>query len=318
MRNYPQNTAQNCYPFGMSMQSYSNIEFNYSYGMNTQEKDDEIYGEGNSYSAEYWQYDARLGRRWNNDPRPNPSMSVYACFGNNPIFTTDINGDTTWVFDEKGNFLNVINDDKPNETHFINAEEHYRIMYANYEKKEDGSYGIKDPNTFATDIRNNSTAFYTKKTEAVMKQAFKNSPTNGEIGFALAFKVGSRELEFLICTTCTSNDDGDGYSIDLSPINQEFSNRTVFAVGHSHPSVNSKPYKPTPPEVTKYNVPFLRDYKSVLQNAENGHPALIISESGITIYHANNKMEVLKEMNKHWWLIRWNDKTIFRPDKKKK
>jgi hypothetical protein len=82
------------YPFGSSMVSFSNTEFYYSFGMNTQEKDDEIYGVGNSYSAEYWQYDARLGRRWNNDPRPNPSISVYACFGNNPTIFNDVMGDS--------------------------------------------------------------------------------------------------------------------------------------------------------------------------------------------------------------------------------
>jgi len=75
--------------------------------MNTQEKDNEIYGEGNSYSAEYWQYDARLGRRWNVDPRPNPSISTYATFANNPLFFSDPNGDTIRINDpttEKGFF----------------------------------------------------------------------------------------------------------------------------------------------------------------------------------------------------------------------
>jgi hypothetical protein len=70
-----------------------NIE-KYRYGFNTQEKDNEVYGEANSYTAEFWQYDARLGRRWNVDPRPNPSISNYACFGNNPMLFSDILGDT--------------------------------------------------------------------------------------------------------------------------------------------------------------------------------------------------------------------------------
>jgi len=110
MQNQALNTAQNHNPFGMSMMSYSNEEFNYSFGMNTQEKDDEIYGKGNSYSAEYWQYDARLGRRWNMDPRPNPSISVYACFGNNPIWFSDVAGDTVrGVNNESGErMLNVL------------------------------------------------------------------------------------------------------------------------------------------------------------------------------------------------------------------
>jgi len=65
----------------------------YRYGFNSQEKDDEIYGTGNSYTAEYWQYDARLGRRWNVDPVVKPWESPYACFSNNPILISDIKGD---------------------------------------------------------------------------------------------------------------------------------------------------------------------------------------------------------------------------------
>jgi hypothetical protein len=40
----------------------------YRYGFNTQEKEDEISGSaGTHYSAEFWMYDTRTGRRWNLD-----------------------------------------------------------------------------------------------------------------------------------------------------------------------------------------------------------------------------------------------------------
>ena len=74
------------------------ISFNrplaYRYGFNGMEKDDEINGSGNSYTALFWQYDARLGRRWNLDPKPNPSISQYVTFANNPIWFSDPFGDT--------------------------------------------------------------------------------------------------------------------------------------------------------------------------------------------------------------------------------
>ena len=54
---------------------------------------------GNSYTAEFWQYDPRLGRRWNIDPKSNPSISSYAAFENNPIFYIDPKGDTVRVTD---------------------------------------------------------------------------------------------------------------------------------------------------------------------------------------------------------------------------
>jgi RHS repeat-associated protein len=64
----------------------------YRYGFQGQEKDDEVSGEGNSYTAEYWQYDSRLGRRWNIDLVVKEHESPYATFANNPIWFADPNG----------------------------------------------------------------------------------------------------------------------------------------------------------------------------------------------------------------------------------
>lgn len=60
--------------------------------MNTQEKELEL-GEGVT-SAEFWMYDGKLGRRWNVDPLPTISYSLYSCFLNNPIAISDPFGDT--------------------------------------------------------------------------------------------------------------------------------------------------------------------------------------------------------------------------------
>lgn len=74
----------------MPGRSYSSTA--YKYGFNGQEKDNEIYGTGNLNTAEFWQYDTRLGRRWNIDPVDFVSESPYACFHNNPIFFSDVSG----------------------------------------------------------------------------------------------------------------------------------------------------------------------------------------------------------------------------------
>ncbi len=81
--------AQDYYAFGMEMPDRSFSSGNYRYGFGGQEKVDEISGSGNSYTAEYWQYDPRLGRRWNNDPIMKPWESPYATFSNNPIYYND-------------------------------------------------------------------------------------------------------------------------------------------------------------------------------------------------------------------------------------
>jgi hypothetical protein len=62
----------------------------YPYGMNTQEKDNEIFT--GAYGAEYWEYDSRIGRRWNVDPVFKPWQSRYHAFSNRPIINIDPNG----------------------------------------------------------------------------------------------------------------------------------------------------------------------------------------------------------------------------------
>ncbi len=80
------------YAFGQSMPGRTWISSvgGYRYGMNGQEKDNEIF-EG-AQSAEFWMYDSRLGRRWERDPITYPWQSPYACFNNNPIRYADPKG----------------------------------------------------------------------------------------------------------------------------------------------------------------------------------------------------------------------------------
>src|SRR5690625_390199 len=65
----------------------------YRFGFNGQEKVNEIAGMGNHNTAEFWEYDTRLGRRWNVDPVDQISVSNYAVFRNNPLVFTDVDGD---------------------------------------------------------------------------------------------------------------------------------------------------------------------------------------------------------------------------------
>ena len=87
-------TANDYYPFGMARpgRKYSNSAGAYRYGFSGQEKSTEINSE--SYTAEFWQYDSRIGRRFNLDPKPNISISPYAAFENNPIWFRDVLGDS--------------------------------------------------------------------------------------------------------------------------------------------------------------------------------------------------------------------------------
>ncbi|MCX6232915.1 MAG: hypothetical protein NTZ33_15405 [Bacteroidetes bacterium] len=64
------------------------------FGFNGQEKDQEIYNNQSTTTALFWEYDARIGRRWNRDPKSDASISNYASFANNPIWFCDPFGDT--------------------------------------------------------------------------------------------------------------------------------------------------------------------------------------------------------------------------------
>ncbi len=86
-------TATDYYPGGMELPGRTYSTGNaYRYSINGQEKTPEI--APNTTTAEFWQYDARIVRRWNLDPKPNLSISSYAVFENSPIWKNDILGDS--------------------------------------------------------------------------------------------------------------------------------------------------------------------------------------------------------------------------------
>src|SRR5690554_5275991 len=80
----------------------------YRYGFNTQERVDEIAGKGNHYTAEFWEYSPRLGRRWEIDPIVKPHLSGYSVLSNNPILMIDPNGDDDYEFNKSTGKLTVV------------------------------------------------------------------------------------------------------------------------------------------------------------------------------------------------------------------
>lgn len=88
-------TANDYYPFGMMMPGRKyQAGSGYRYGFNGQEKDNEI--NENIYTAQFWEYDSRIGRRWNVDPVYKESISNYSTFRNNPIIYVDPSGNTDY------------------------------------------------------------------------------------------------------------------------------------------------------------------------------------------------------------------------------
>jgi hypothetical protein len=78
----------------------------YRFAFNGMEKDDEVSGAGNTMTAEFWEFDSRLGRRWNIDPVTVIGESEYSTFTNNPILFIDPNGDYSKLGAMWRNFVN--------------------------------------------------------------------------------------------------------------------------------------------------------------------------------------------------------------------
>ncbi len=73
----------------------------YRFGYQGSEKDNEVSGEGNSYTTEFRQLDPRLGRWFSVDPVFQPWQSPYTSMDNNPIGLNDVLGDKTGDKDTK-------------------------------------------------------------------------------------------------------------------------------------------------------------------------------------------------------------------------
>jgi hypothetical protein len=80
---------QSYYPFGMEIQERKYAQSAYRFGFNSHEKSNEISAEGNHTNALFGEYDTRLSRRWNIDPKPQVAVSSYSLFNNNPIYFND-------------------------------------------------------------------------------------------------------------------------------------------------------------------------------------------------------------------------------------
>jgi RHS repeat-associated protein len=97
--------ASDYYSFGAEMPGRNFTNEEYRYGYQGSEMDNEVKGDGNSYTTEFRQLDPRLGRWLSIDPKATAWESPYASMGNNPIKYNDPKGDTIKV--KFGGFLGI-------------------------------------------------------------------------------------------------------------------------------------------------------------------------------------------------------------------
>jgi RHS repeat-associated protein len=114
-------------PFGVELKGRNlkkNNAKNYRFGFQGQEGDDQIKGDGNSYTTEFRQYDSRIGRWLTIDPQSGkyPDISSYCAFINNPISIIDVKGDTIARFNSKGVYIGWKDDGKTGWTGLITVK----------------------------------------------------------------------------------------------------------------------------------------------------------------------------------------------------
>jgi RHS repeat-associated protein len=80
-------SAKDYYPFGMTMTQRGFDGGSYKYEYNGQEIERDL--NKDISTALFWEYDSRIGRRWNVDPVTYPWQSSYAVNNNNPIVFND-------------------------------------------------------------------------------------------------------------------------------------------------------------------------------------------------------------------------------------
>lgn len=78
---------------------------------------------GTHYTAEYWMYDARLGRRWNIDPVVKPWLSRYSAFRNNPVIYVDPNGDDDVFTNNETGKTTIIKTNDDFDRNFLDGEQ---------------------------------------------------------------------------------------------------------------------------------------------------------------------------------------------------
>ncbi len=195
------------YPFGSPMDGRTFGSEKYRYSFNTQEKVDEVYGKGNLNTALFWEYDTRLGRRWNLDPKPNPSISDYACFANSPLINTDEKGDTLrkgndMLLDFGGDFkistykvtMHALKSTSSGKQLFDKLNNHKDDFTVNFNKLEGeaGEFKMQDKGKFVINVDLRSPQFQSLGVNAYgvfLEEAFHaESFLNGDFGFKLINK----------------------------------------------------------------------------------------------------------------------------------
>jgi len=278
-------TATDYYPFGMTMpgrkyQAPNSTPYRYG-GANGQEKSTEI--NDNSYTAEYWQYDARIGKRFNLDPKPTTGISPYATFANNPIFYTDPNGDTTYVYNQNGLLKDVILDKlTSNEIIFMNDNAISNMLgYAKNHTADEVATAARHPH--------NNIGRITSQTVKNLTARWTNTKAeNGGVFYKSAISQDG-EISTTICKDCGIADTKYGGELSVPKLKEDAdfisgSGTELLGYWHTHPADPENPDGATQPSGGNSD----KAIGSAIKQFEKGGIGIIVNQNSITIYPLND------------------------------
>jgi hypothetical protein len=216
-------SVQDYYAFGMEMPDRTFNPNAYKYSINGQEKDTDI--DANHTTALYWEYDSRIGRRWNLDPVVKEWESPYMCFGDNPIAGNDVLGNTTkdWYKDKD----DVVRYD-PNVKKQGDLKVGQKYIGETY-KAGSASY------------RKDGSIFYTNETDAYKRISTESKLPKGTARvhevFGVIMSKGILILPDYLNGATTSNIEKYGYVFNKGKVFDIVTNKhlNLIATIHSHP-----------------------------------------------------------------------------------
>jgi len=303
--------ATDYYSFGAPMPG-RNFNNTYRYGFNGQEKDNEVAGTGNINTAYCWEYDTRLGRRWNEDPKPNASISNYATFANNPLINTDVLGDTTAIYTTAGDYIGTLNDNLKNQVHFLDKNK-VNIEIAQQLIEDGNKLAPEKRNFWADKVRQTSIAFMGENTIKGLKEiALKSAKLNEGMGLELGFYseiLPSREIIIKAFTMpskeaiAAEGEEWGSHRFPMSAVRKYYSahgGKDFLLSGHTHAADYYKAeyaFTGSVPEIKNTREGIFNNYKTPsskftstdgsggdVEGSDKNKPNLIAFPNGVTIY----------------------------------
>lgn len=254
------------------------------FSFNGQERTDEIAGTDNHNTALYWEYDTRLGRRWNVDPKPFEAISPYVVFIDNPILMNDPYGDTTYIYNTKGIYVGVILDKlSTNEIVFMSDVMAKAVLKVDGNGKrthEQVAMVARDPNFAYARLTAN-----TRKQLSNLRQAYGKAERMG----LLWIDRNTKELQTWECPDCGVSDfqakehrmfNNNGFT------GKNQVNGLIFIKWHTHTGETNSQVNPTHDDyaANERNYSWIRHYLGN-QIGPDGIAGLILSDKSITIFH---------------------------------